>query len=215
MPGTPQSAGKPPISKRERNRACHLASLLDAAEDIFARNGYEASSVADIAKAAGLAVGTVYRFFENKQALGTAVMERIAESRASNLRDKALPEAISGRSALRTLVFLRVEHHIKHGAFLRMGFELQRSLGRREPPERIRALFDETRVLTAEFFRIGTECGHWRQLEPRSLARAFDGICNEEIFAWERCGRDGGREALESSIFKTVSTLFSTTEDDK
>ena len=199
-------AAKP--TKRERNRAQHLGALLEAAETEFARKGFQDASVSGIAKAAGLAVGTVYRFFPGKRELGTAVMERIAESRAENLRAVALPAAADRASALRTLVSLRVSHHVKHGAFLRMGFELQRSLGRRDPPERIRALFDETRELTRRFFEIGLERGFWRNLPPRALARAFDGICNEEIFSWERLGRPGGEEGLSDGIYASVSALF-------
>ena len=197
-----------PSSKRAQNRAEHLAALLDAAEDVFAHKGYENASIADIAAAADLAVGTVYRFFPGKQDLGTAVMERIAASRVLSLRAVALPAAADKSGGLRTLVRLRVEHHVRHGAFLRMGFELQRSLGKREAPEHIRALFEETRALTVEFFETGAERGFWRKLPAKALARAFEGICNEEIFAWERDGRAGGAAALEDSVFASVSRLF-------
>ena len=205
MEKDPDEAG---VSKRARNRARNLGALLEAAEVEFSRKGFQGASVSEIADAAGLAVGTVYRFFPGKRELGSAVMERIAESRVENLRAVALPAASDRDAALRTLVSLRVSHHVRHGAFLRMGFELQRSLGRRDPPERIRALFDETRDLTRRFFEIGLGLGFWRDLPPVSLARAFDGICNEEIFTWERLGRPGGEEKLFDTIYATVSTLF-------
>ena len=202
------AAEAPKESKRARARAAHLAALLDSAEEVFARKGFQDASVSGIAAAAGLAVGTVYRYVPGKRELGEAVMVRIAESRVAALRDVALPAASDRAKGLRALVGLRISHHVKHGAFLRMGFELQRSLGRREPPESLRKLFAQTRALTAEFFAAGLSRGFWRDLPPVSLARAFDGVCNEEIFAWEREGRPGGESALSETLLASVSALF-------
>lgn len=196
-------------SKREAKRAAHLAALLDSAEEVFARKGYQDAAVSDIASAAGLAVGTVYRFFSGKRELASAVMERIAAGRVEGLRAVALPAAADRANGLAAMVRLRVRHHVLHGAFLRMGFEMQRSLGRREPPERIRNLFDETRRLSSEFFASGVRLGFWRDIPPERLARAFDGICNEEIFWWERSGRPVGEETLSANLAATLEALFS------
>jgi AcrR family transcriptional regulator len=45
--------------------------------ELFARKGYEATSIADIAEAAGVAVGTVYRVFGDKQGLLRAIHEEL------------------------------------------------------------------------------------------------------------------------------------------
>jgi AcrR family transcriptional regulator len=46
-----------------------LRDLLDAALVVFCRQGFERSQVADVAKAMGVAVGTVYLYVEGKEAL--------------------------------------------------------------------------------------------------------------------------------------------------
>jgi TetR/AcrR family transcriptional regulator, fatty acid metabolism regulator protein len=46
-------------SKRER--------ILRAAVDVFAQNGYFNAKVSEIAKAAGVADGTIYLYFDNKE----------------------------------------------------------------------------------------------------------------------------------------------------
>ena len=43
-------------------------AILDAALDLFTTQGYEGTSVAQIAKAAGCSVGACYRRFKNKEA---------------------------------------------------------------------------------------------------------------------------------------------------
>jgi AcrR family transcriptional regulator len=52
----------PATDRGERTRQ----RLLDAAREIFERRGYHGAAVADIAKAAGVAHGTFYKYFESK-----------------------------------------------------------------------------------------------------------------------------------------------------
>src|SRR5438445_12931035 len=48
-------------------------AILDAAVRLFARQGYEASPVGDVAKEAGVAYGLVYHYFGSKEAVLEAV----------------------------------------------------------------------------------------------------------------------------------------------
>lgn len=51
-------------------------NLVEAALKIFASQGYAATSMADIAKAAGVAKGLTYHYFKNKEALLVALAEK-------------------------------------------------------------------------------------------------------------------------------------------
>src|SRR5688500_6441844 len=53
------------------------AQILGVARTVFARRGYRAANVADICKAARIARGTLYQYFENKQAVLLAIVEDI------------------------------------------------------------------------------------------------------------------------------------------
>jgi AcrR family transcriptional regulator len=53
------------------------ASILEAARDLIAENGFHASPAAQIAEKAGVGVGTMYRYFENKDALVYEVHKEI------------------------------------------------------------------------------------------------------------------------------------------
>lgn len=50
-------------------REARYRQLLNAALTVFARDGIDAASVADIAEAAGVAKGSVYLYFDSKEAL--------------------------------------------------------------------------------------------------------------------------------------------------
>ncbi|MET1412193.1 TetR/AcrR family transcriptional regulator [Roseibium sp. HPY-6] len=71
----------PPIAapRRTRDPETKRAALLDAALHLFTEEGYENVSIADIAKRAGIAVGTVYRFYDNKITLLRAMLESLED----------------------------------------------------------------------------------------------------------------------------------------
>lgn len=59
---------KTPSSATQEEGVSHKRkAIVDAAREIFARQGYEATTIAEIATAAGIAVGTVYLYFHNKR----------------------------------------------------------------------------------------------------------------------------------------------------
>jgi TetR/AcrR family fatty acid metabolism transcriptional regulator len=62
--------------------------ILRAATKVFAQNGYFQSQVADVARVAGVAAGTVYLYFKGKDDLLVSIFERsmndvLAEARAA------------------------------------------------------------------------------------------------------------------------------------
>jgi AcrR family transcriptional regulator len=95
--------------------------ILQAACSIFARLGYSATNVEDIANEAGMAKGTVYLYFKSKEEIFAAVLARDVES----LTEKT----IEGMSAVETFadrltVFLNLRvAYLQHNQdFLRVYF---------------------------------------------------------------------------------------------
>lgn len=64
MPETESPASQPAAADKRR-------AILDAAIRVFARQGYHATRVADIADEAGVAYGLVYHYFRSKEAVMT------------------------------------------------------------------------------------------------------------------------------------------------
>jgi AcrR family transcriptional regulator len=67
----------------EEDKQGRRSDILSAAKRVFARKGYHATTIADIAKAAKLSYGSIYWYFDSKDALFHSLME--AEGQA--LRD--------------------------------------------------------------------------------------------------------------------------------
>ena len=53
--------------------------ILDTALKLFGENGYEKTSMTDIAKAIGVAQGLCYRYFPSKEALFDSALEQYAD----------------------------------------------------------------------------------------------------------------------------------------
>lgn len=68
-------------------------SILAAAREAFAQRGFEGTSIADIARRAGVSDGLVYRYFQNKRDLLNAVLTAFYERTMVDL------EAIAARAA--------------------------------------------------------------------------------------------------------------------
>jgi AcrR family transcriptional regulator len=62
-------------SRREREREFRVRLILDAAEQVFARHGFQAASVEAIATGAEVAVATLYKLFGSKEAIFAALVE--------------------------------------------------------------------------------------------------------------------------------------------
>jgi len=53
-----------------------VAQLLEAAAAVIAEKGYDATTMAEVAARAGAQIGSLYRFFPNKDVLASALIER-------------------------------------------------------------------------------------------------------------------------------------------
>lgn len=65
------------------------SELLEVAIDLFAAKGYAGTSIRDIANMTGHSVSNIYHYFENKEALWLAILERSATGLADRLNEVA------------------------------------------------------------------------------------------------------------------------------
>jgi AcrR family transcriptional regulator len=81
---------------RQRRKEARPAELLAAAFDLFVARGFAATRMEDIAQRAGVSKGTVFLYFESKQALLRAVVEDAVLPHLA--AGEAMVEAASGES---------------------------------------------------------------------------------------------------------------------
>ncbi len=82
----------PRDNKREHNKQANRATLIEAARTCFVQMGFDAVTVRDIVRESGLAPGTFYNYFDDKESLFKEVLdERMSEitRRMHDLRARA------------------------------------------------------------------------------------------------------------------------------
>ena len=87
--------------ERARPQARGVATrrrVLEAAEALFARRGYEATGMADVAERAHIGVGTLYHHFPDKRALLLALIDDWADRELAHRRDRHDVERLLGES---------------------------------------------------------------------------------------------------------------------
>ena len=83
-------------------------AILRAATSIFAHNGYFNSKVADIAREAGVADGTVYLYFKSKEEILHSIFDRSVEEAIAEAR-KQLDQISDPKEKLRRIALLHLE----------------------------------------------------------------------------------------------------------
>ena len=67
--------------------------ILDAAASVFAEKGFHTTTIRDVARAAGVADGTIYNYFQNKSALLLGLFDLMTERARGQIDPAALLEA--------------------------------------------------------------------------------------------------------------------------
>ena len=93
--------------------------ILDAASDVFARRGFHAAPIREIAQAAGLSLAGLYHYVGGKDELLFLVLAR-ALDRLLAMLDAALAEARTPETRLLALVATHLEFGFAHGSALRV-----------------------------------------------------------------------------------------------
>ncbi|MCR5173061.1 MAG: TetR/AcrR family transcriptional regulator [Oscillospiraceae bacterium] len=88
--------------------------ILETAQELFYRNGYDSTSVRELAKEAGLSVAGVYYFFSDKENILFTLLNRTVEQLNDSLKTGEPDGPDSGRTA-RVIIRNLLVHSIRNG----------------------------------------------------------------------------------------------------
>jgi AcrR family transcriptional regulator len=176
-------------SLRDRLKVMTSGSILDAAEGVFAEQGLQGARMEDIAARAGVAVGTLYNYFSDRQKLLAALQSSRQQQLFSLLDAALLGEGDPGFEALlaRTLRAL-LTHFDAHRDFF--GLLMQGDTG----PERAEvmcAVRGTVGEMFARFDRLmarGVEAGVLRPADAPLYAAAVFGLLKGVAVREHLCG---------------------------
>ncbi len=93
---------QPPEMQQDRAKRSYEA-LLDAAERLFARDGYDEVGTPQIAAEAGVSTGTFYRYYDDKKAIYLEVQRRYLLHAYNDTLDRLTPERFAGKARHETI----------------------------------------------------------------------------------------------------------------
>ena len=180
-----------PRPLRERVKQVTREAILQAGEAVFAERGFGGARMEDIAERAGVAVGTLYNYFDDRRAILDAVLEASAKDLAARLSAELLPTSAPFREQLErllTIVTEQVDAHFRIHALL---FEEEIESGRGGVGKKKRlmlsAFYNAASALLARAVESGALRAEDQDVYPSLLSGMVRGVFMRKLL------RDDGR----------------------
>jgi TetR/AcrR family fatty acid metabolism transcriptional regulator len=159
------------------------AAILRAAIRVFANNGYFNSKVADIAREAGVADGTVYLYFKSKEEILHSIFNRSVEDAIAEGRQQ-LAQVSDPKEKLRRIALLHLER-LGADRDLAVVFQVELRGSTKFMEEFSAAGFKEYLALIRETVEEGQRAGVFRpELNPKIVAKILFGALDEMATNW-------------------------------
>jgi len=179
------------------------AAILRAAIRVFANNGYFNSKVADIAREAGVADGTVYLYFKSKEEILHSIFDRSMEEAIADGR-KRLTGVSDPREKLRRIAQLHLER-LGADRDLAVVFQVELRGSTKFMEEFSAAGFAEYLGLIRTTIEEGQREGVFRpELNAKVAAKILFGALDEMATNWILSGRRYKLAPMAESVFDII-----------
>lgn len=175
-------------SRRALDRRKHI---MGVAARVFAEKGYYATTIADLAQAAGIAKGTIYWYFNNKRSVMLAILEEMSRDITGTFA-KVMRDAPDGLQALLNCVEPALRLLDKHGAIYLMYF-LEIGSTDSSIQEKFKQIYLSVHAGARIAVQRGIEEGKIRKVNPDIAAYAVMGLV-------ERVSEIGGLSGRKVSL---------------
>ena len=149
------------------------ARILQAAQRLFARKGYDGTTTRDLASAANVAEGTLFRHFANKKAILVEVATKgwveILTDLLTELSEMGSYKAVA-QVMRRRMLRMQESHDLMRVCFMEAQFHP-------ELRDRIQLeIIDKMTDVAEAFFETAMERGIYRKMNPKIVAQVFLGM---------------------------------------
>lgn len=175
--------------------------ILDAAVEVIAQKGFFHSRVSEIAERAGVADGTIYLYFKNKDELLMAAIDSAFHGFIGRAR-RELSQITDPREKLRRMAFLHLEA-LGNNRNMAIVFQTELRHSAKFLVQFSHNLLVEYFDLIRDVLREGQEAGVFRsELPVKIAANCFFGAVDEMVTSWILFDKD--REYPLSSLADVI-----------
>ena len=174
------------------DRVAKRAEIVRHAADVFARHGYHATKMQDIATKADIGKGTIYEYFHTKEELFLAIYDAWMTEYEQTIRHRigAASDPMSMVDAIRESAVEFYESRAEQAPLL---LEFWAHALRTDNPaflDRVRRLRSYLRDLGTMLTRDLTASGWFNEIDASAFAELETGISDGIFLAWLMHGRD-------------------------
>ncbi|MGN6695721.1 MAG: TetR/AcrR family transcriptional regulator [Aquihabitans sp.] len=200
-----------PGVKRQERAAATQSQLLEAAREVFAERGYQATSVTAITDAASTAHGTFYLYFRNKEDVFAQLMATaMDELYAHTLTDLDPETHLYDPNVARDRVKGFLEVAVSQGKIWRALLEaILVSPTLAASWLELRSVFHQG---LADRLAIYQSRGEFRDLDPSLVAQSLAGMLEWHVFTAASFGVPGPLEASDE-VIDTIADLWASAVD--
>ena len=179
--------------------------ILQAAQKLFARNGYDGTTTKELAEKAGIAEGTLFRHFTNKKAILVEVATQgwieLLTDLLTELSEMASYEAIS-HLMYKRMLRLGDNYDMMRVCFMEVQFHP-------DLRDRIQAEVVSKMTDVAEaFFQTAMDRGVYRRMNPRVIAQVFLGMFVVAGFSHETIVQPGASPMEMKDMAEGLADIF-------
>jgi len=175
---------RPPGPGREEKKAEVRRRILEASKEIFFRDGFMDANLDEIAELAGVAKGTLYRYFDNKAQIYLAVLSRKARRFEKKLQDSLDPQATPIDALVRVSRFY-FQHYVENPDYFQIfwAIENQAVIGELPPEvvDEVVRLWEESLGILAGIIERGIEQGVFAPCDAWEVAGILWTLANAII----------------------------------
>jgi len=178
--------GNKKLPRRERERLRHRTEILAVSLSLFSEKGYHNVSMHDIAEKAEFAIGTLYKFFKNKEDLYKALVIAKADE-YHRILSNVLSEKNDVQTTLKDYITAKAKIFADSVATLRLYFAETRGASfniKAGLDQDIRKLYDKLVKQLTSVLERGIRSKVLRELNPYYIAVALEGLTNSFLFCW-------------------------------
>ena len=179
-------------------------AIIEAALDIFAKQGYEETTIAQIAAAAGVAVGTVYLYFHNKREIYTQSSIDWTKRLAVALRDPrilSLPIRQVPRAMIET-VFRLCHQNSNMMSIFQVDIQSPQELQQHKDAD------GEISGAVDAFLRSAIENGQLAPFDTMMYAKILFGTVHSALFECFCVQQGRDEEAIRENTIEIVERIF-------
>ncbi|NJK28018.1 MAG: TetR/AcrR family transcriptional regulator [Coleofasciculaceae cyanobacterium SM2_3_26] len=180
------------------------ARILESAQQLFAHRGFDGTTTRDLAQAAGVAEGTLFRHFANKK----AILVEVATQGWVELLTDLLTELseMGSYKAVSKVMYRRMLHLRKNMDMMRVCFleaQFHPDLRDRIQAEVIGKMMD----VTEAFIQTGMERGIYRKMNSKIVAQVFLGMFAVSGFSYSTMLDNDSPQAMQE-MAETLADIF-------